>query len=581
MPYAIIRLEKRDTVAIVKMDKHHERKKDEYKSNPDIDKERTHLNYYFKEPTSTYAHMANERISKMKCRVRKDSVLMVDTFLGGSPEFLQKMNPAEQKEFLKHAYDFVVDYVGEDNILSAVVHMDEKTPHLHVTFTPITADGRLSAKEILGNQQKYIDRQNKFFSHMKLKWNELERGEPSKETGRKHLPVYEFKRVTQEIKKLKERLHEIQNESIENISPEDIILMKNELRELQEKLQVADKKANSPIIEIEIPSDEKMSAAREVLTRKNINFAETSHGISVPKYVEKIINEALSDFKPQKNYISMRKKIALDIDESIYFSNNYEKLLENLQEKGYDVKHGKHIAVRPSNAERFIRLKSLGEYYTEDALKFRIENKDKFYNACRDKISKTSGMEKEFNAAVGEVIGLFYEKRISPRKSNDSEPYSFKNDYRITKLLDCAKIISNENITGENIQDKMDELQSRKTEIYKRIGEMKESQRIRADLINCGGEVYSGGASMSEETKTFLVSYGIEGMQDIENLKEIYSENEKEMQTLNLELEESKQKLSSYMKISALYDDLKHGSYIDKLVHEELERRGDEKEEIE
>ena len=56
--------------------------------------------------------------------------------------------------------------VGEQNIISAIVHMDEKTPHMHLCFTPITEDNRLSAKEIIGNKPKLVEWQDKFHAFM-------------------------------------------------------------------------------------------------------------------------------------------------------------------------------------------------------------------------------------------------------------------------------------------------------------------------------------------------------------------------------------------------------------------------------
>lgn len=80
--------------------------------------------------------------------------------------------------------------------LSAVVHMDEKTPHMHLSFVPLTADGRLSAKEIVGNRQKLTQWQDAFWEHMVQKYPELERGESASKTGRTHIPPRIFKQAT-------------------------------------------------------------------------------------------------------------------------------------------------------------------------------------------------------------------------------------------------------------------------------------------------------------------------------------------------------------------------------------------------
>jgi len=372
-------------------------------------------------------------------------------------------------------------------------------------------------------------------------------------------------------------IQDLQRDDGENFSREDMALLKNQLREVQKKLQIADEKANAPIIEIEIPGDEKTEAVREKLNNNRIKFAETAHGFSIPKYAENLIDETLKNFKPQKNYMSFRDRLALDIDESIYFSENFDGLLKNLQDKGYEIKHGKHVAVRPKNAERFIRLRSLGEDYTENALKVRIENRDKFYNACREKIASTSGIEKDFNVAVGQVTTLLYDRKLRPRKANRNAPYTFRNDYRINRLLDCAKLISEDGITAGNVKSKIESVQNRNTELYKLIREAENAQSIRGGLIN-RGEKYFSGVDTSAETAKLMADYEIQGMSDVENLRGIYAEKESELSELRAELADNKDKLTSYHRIDEIADELKYGSYIDKLVHEELERRRDETE---
>ena len=73
--------------------------------------------------------------------------------------------------------------------------MDEKTPHMHLCFTPITEDGRLSAKEIIGNRTDLTKWQDDFFTHMVKKFPDIERGESASVTGRRHIPTRIFKQA--------------------------------------------------------------------------------------------------------------------------------------------------------------------------------------------------------------------------------------------------------------------------------------------------------------------------------------------------------------------------------------------------
>jgi hypothetical protein len=192
MPYAILRFAKRKGGGIASTERHNERKKDVYKSNPDIDTGRSRYNYNYAEPPKTYKAYINQRIAEAGCRVRKDSVLVVETLVTASPEFMARFDD-EGRAFFARAYQFMAGRVGEDNIISAPVHVDEATPHMHLCFVPITRDGRLCAKEILGNQKRLSQWQTDFHKFMSQEYPDLERGVSAIETGRRHVPVWLYK----------------------------------------------------------------------------------------------------------------------------------------------------------------------------------------------------------------------------------------------------------------------------------------------------------------------------------------------------------------------------------------------------
>ena len=195
MAYAILRFAKHKGGASKALSAHHERTKEEYASNPDIDKSRIAQNYHLVTPRWSYEQEIKHRIRMAGCKVRRDSVKFVDTLVTVSPEFAEA-HTAEMPEYFARVFDFLKERVGEENIFSAVVHMDEKTPHLHLCFVPLTKDGRLSAKEILGNKKRMIQWQDDFYACMSERWPELERGTPAVETKRKHLTPQWYKKVT-------------------------------------------------------------------------------------------------------------------------------------------------------------------------------------------------------------------------------------------------------------------------------------------------------------------------------------------------------------------------------------------------
>ena len=195
MVYAILRFAKHKGGAAKAIAAHNERTKEAYASNPDIDKSRTVQNYHLVAPRWSYGQEIRHRISMAGCRVRRDSVKFVETLITTSPEFA-KAHESEMPEYFNRAFGFLKERIGEENIISAVVHMDEKTPHMHLCFVPLTKDKRLSAKEILGNKKAMIQWQDDFYACMAERWPELERGTPAVETRRKHLTPQWYKRVT-------------------------------------------------------------------------------------------------------------------------------------------------------------------------------------------------------------------------------------------------------------------------------------------------------------------------------------------------------------------------------------------------
>jgi hypothetical protein len=177
------------------LEAHHERKKQRYLSNPDIDMSRCSENYHIIKPKRAYYYEMQSRIEKAKCKVRKDSVRFVDTIITASPEFFRNRPSEEVEEYFRRAVDFLAGEVGRRNIFTATVHMDERTPHMHLCFVPLTHDNRLCAKEILGNRVKMTEWQDKFHAYMSDRFEDLERGEPAIETKRKHIPVRLFKQA--------------------------------------------------------------------------------------------------------------------------------------------------------------------------------------------------------------------------------------------------------------------------------------------------------------------------------------------------------------------------------------------------
>ena len=212
-----MRFQKHKAHAVGGIEAHNERTKTEYKSNPDIDLSRTKDNYNLVKRKSSYRELINKLIAIHKCKTRKDSVVLVETVVTASPDFFRKKSKKEIREFFEYALAFYEKNLTPGTIISAAVHMDETTPHMHLCFVPITKDHRLSAKEIIGNKQKLTFWQDAYHSWMSKKCHELERGTSSQITGRTYIPTQLFKKAKNLNKQAEKISAAIENIGIMNL----------------------------------------------------------------------------------------------------------------------------------------------------------------------------------------------------------------------------------------------------------------------------------------------------------------------------------------------------------------------------
>ena len=184
-----------------------ENERDEnYKSdNPQIDSERTRNNYLFTSYFGkTYTDFINGRIKELALSPRKDAVVMNSFVLGSDKTFFDGLAKVEQYNFFSDCYEFFAERYGEENIIAAVAHLDETTPHMHLNLMPVTADGRLCSKQLF-NKPQLQKLQTDFYEEVGKKYG-LQRGKEGSQ--RKHLSTAEFK-----AKKIIEQAEAIKQEN--------------------------------------------------------------------------------------------------------------------------------------------------------------------------------------------------------------------------------------------------------------------------------------------------------------------------------------------------------------------------------
>ena len=188
--YLVCHMEKYHKQDIAPIEKENERDENYKSDNPQIDSERTRNNYRFTPYFGkTYTEFINGRIKELGLSPRKDAVVMDSFVVGSDKTFFDKLPKALQYQFFSDCAKFFAEHYGKENIISAVVHLDETTPHMHLNLMPITSDGRLCSKQLFDKPQLQ-KLQTDFYEEVGKKYG-LQRGKEGSQ--RKHLSTAEFK----------------------------------------------------------------------------------------------------------------------------------------------------------------------------------------------------------------------------------------------------------------------------------------------------------------------------------------------------------------------------------------------------
>ena len=251
------------------------------------------------------------------------------------------------------------------------------------------------------------------------------------------------------------------------------------------------KKLGAKFIPVEIFDEDKMQYIIGGLEKAKIPYIEGGTTLHIPDYAERVFKIIENRYSPE-NKIGFREQAALDIDLLVYNSNSLDDLLSKLQEKGYEIKRGKYLAVKPRSAERFIRLLSLGTGYTENNLAKRIAEKELLPNKFNEWEKKSDNVGKRFCVTASEYIVAVRTYKLTPKKHNRSSYYCFQNDAKIQRIFKQLITIDKFGFSSrEQIYAKADELQSQINN-GNNDDEMKEKLIKVKDLIAYYEEIIEG-----------------------------------------------------------------------------------------
>ena len=219
MSYFVLHMDKFKKEAIRGIQSHNRRERESH-SNPDIDYDRSSANYELHESASTnYAETIQRRIDALQLAkaVRKDAVRMCGLIVTSDSAFFQSLSPEDTRRFFEESKAFLMDFVGAENVVSAMVHMDEKTPHMHFFHVPVTQDGRLNANKIY-TRQSLRKLQSELPAYLQSRGFAIERGvEQTPGSAKKHLDPREFKQQKEELARLAQEAAALMRDSLQSL----------------------------------------------------------------------------------------------------------------------------------------------------------------------------------------------------------------------------------------------------------------------------------------------------------------------------------------------------------------------------
>ena len=499
-------------------------------------------------------------------------------------------------------------------VFNAVMHLDEATPHLHINFVPIVHSPnrglsvRVSMKGALREQG--FSSANRMENEW-VAWQEAEREymeeilhkyglhRDDKNVHREHWSVDEYKRkkqAAQEIRSMNDHINALKKKSDDFYTSEEIAAIKNqndymrsEITKRDEKIAALGRQVNAAFVPYEIYSDDKLQYVADGLTRAKIPFIEENRMLYIPDYAVKTANVIASHYQ-SANVGTIRDRIALDIDRLIYSSTSVENLLNKLKERGYEIKHGKYIAVKAPFAERYVRLKSLGDEYLPKMLERRISLNGTYARKVRERMSRSSEMEKKICSVILDTTVAIQQFRIIPKKTKPQKIYTFSNDESLNLLVEQLSTIGEFGITSSSgIYAKAEELKNsvdEKTEELKALSNeaptlKSEIAQIRFYFENVQNRrrLDSMGQIKLAVAKEVVDKHGIRSESEIAELEERLKLLPTYIRTAHNKFIEEQARLKRIDRLADVYESVIEGNYIDNLIREQKEQecRQDEK----
>ncbi len=328
----------------------HNRRERESHSNPDIDYSRSAGNYDLHESASdNYAQAIQARIDDllMVKAVRKDAVHMCGLIISSDKSFFTRMGKEETRRFFEEAAAYLTDFVGKENVISAMVHMDEKTPHMHFLHVPVTQDGRLSANSIY-TRASLKKLQTELPIYLQSRGFDIQRGiEQKPGSAKKHLDTREFKQQQESLAALRRESDAVAREALQLIG--EMIERRKQEEVLQERLQSMEQQARE--------AEAILSDMPELPQASLLNY-------------KSVLKQAQTIMEQQQKSLAEKSMIAAARDKLQAENKTLEKRLQELSRQ-YSLLKAQYAQEQEVNAHNMRSLMQQGRDFQDELEKYR------------------------------------------------------------------------------------------------------------------------------------------------------------------------------------------------------------------
>lgn len=301
MAFAIMRHEKLKTGAPINGSVSHITRS---RQTPNADPARRHLNRTIVGPADTDPKAIRKAIEeRTPAKYRKDAVRVLEFLISASPEWFKDAPQERIDQYFDKAVEWLRSEFGNENVVSAVQHNDETTPHMHALVVPVDPDsGRLNAKGWVGGRAKNRNMQSRFADWMSPFG--VERGKPR--PGRKHTKVSDWydghARLDEREASLQERESSVQADreaAAEDRRAADKALSdaKIERAEFEERVRLAETQAQA--------WDEELMAREQTLEQRE---AEAKQAAEEQKTEQRQLQEQLEALAERDQRLAAQAK---------------------------------------------------------------------------------------------------------------------------------------------------------------------------------------------------------------------------------------------------------------------------------